>query len=221
MYPERFLTSTRVNESKSPPDIDHNVSDREPFIQAQRDLIGEEGTFDLIALGTLHYKSAFKMYSRAYNLDPKLANEVTKQIDKYEQAMKHAEDDEKDLIDIYDYVDKDKYEYLIDGCQQYMGIVDNIKAHPCFTKDELVMTSIGYKKISEIKVGDMVLTHDNSFKKVINTMKNESSDIYNLDIIGVPTIEVTGNHPFYTSKRKYTRDIYSYKKAFCQRLQKP
>lgn len=133
MYPERFLTATRVNDSHNPPDIDHNVSIREPFIQAQRDLIGEEGTFDLIALGTLKYKSAFKMYARAYNLDPQLANEVTKQIDKYEQAMKHAEDDEKDLIDIYDYVDKDKYGYLIDGCQQYKGIVDNVKAHPCGT----------------------------------------------------------------------------------------
>jgi hypothetical protein len=58
------------------------------------------------------------MYSRAYNLEPQLANEVTKQIDKYELAIKHAEDDEKDLIDIYSYVDKEKYGDLIEGCQQ-------------------------------------------------------------------------------------------------------
>lgn len=131
MYAERFLTATRILESHTAPDIDHNVSDREPFIQAQKEIIGENGTFDLLALGTLHYKSAFKMYARAYELDPQLANEVTKQIDKYELAIKHAEEDEKDLIDIYDYVDKEKYGYLIDGCQQYMGIIDNLKAHPC------------------------------------------------------------------------------------------
>jgi DNA polymerase III alpha subunit len=131
MYSERFLTKERVLDSKTPPDIDHNVSDRNPFIQAQKDIIGEEGTFDLIALGTLKYKSAFKMYARAYNLDPQLANDVTKQITKYEKAMQYAEDDEKDLIDIYDYIDKDKYEYLIEGCQQYKGIVDNLKSHPC------------------------------------------------------------------------------------------
>lgn len=131
MYAERFLTATRVLESHTAPDIDHNVSDREPFIQAQRDIIGENGTFDLLALGTLKYKSAFKMYSRAYNLDPQLANEVTKQIDKYETAMKHADEDEKDMIDIYDYVNKELYGNLIEGCKQYMGIVDNIKAHPC------------------------------------------------------------------------------------------
>ena len=133
MYPERFLTKERVLGSHTPPDIDNNVSVREPFIQAQRDLLGELSTYDLIAFGTLHYKSAFKMYARAYKLDPQIANDVTKQIDKYESAMKYAEEDDKDLIDIYDYVEKEKYEDLIEGCQQYMGIIDNRKGHPCGT----------------------------------------------------------------------------------------
>lgn len=134
MYSERFLTATRINESHTPPDIDHNVSEREPFIQAQRDLLGEKGTYDLIALGTLKYKSAFKMYARAYDLDPQIANEVSAQISKYEEALKYAEDaEDKELIDIYDYVDEDKYGKLIEGCQQYKGIIDNVKGHPCGT----------------------------------------------------------------------------------------
>ena len=156
MYSERFLTKERVLESHTPPDIDHNVSSREPFIQAQKDIIGEEGTFDLLALGTLHYKSAFKMYSRAYNLDPQLANIVTKQISKYENALKHADDDEKEFIDIYDYVDKEKYGYLIDGCQQYMGIVDNLKAHPCGTicADFDVVEEVGVIMVKSESQGD-------------------------------------------------------------------
>lgn len=133
MYSERFLTKERIIDSHQAPDIDHNVSEREPFIQAQRDIICEQGTYDLIAFGTLHYKSAFKMYARAYNLDPQLANEVTKEIEKYETALKYADDEDKDLIDIFDYVDKEKYGYLIEGCQEYKGIVDNLKSHPCST----------------------------------------------------------------------------------------
>lgn len=132
MYSERFLTKERVLDSHTPPDIDNNVSEREPFIQAQKDIIGENGTFDLIAFGTLHYKSAFKMYSRAYELDPQLANKVTKQINKYELDLKHADEDEKDLIDIFDYVDEE-YKPLIIGCQKYMGIIDNLKPHACGT----------------------------------------------------------------------------------------
>lgn len=133
MYSERFLTKERVLESKTPPDEDFNVSDRQPFIQAQRELLGETGCYDLIAFGTLHLKSAFKMYSRANNIDPQVANEVSKQIEKYEKAVLYAEDDEKDEIDVFDYVDREEFGYIIDGCQRYLGIIDNRKGHPCGT----------------------------------------------------------------------------------------
>jgi DNA polymerase III alpha subunit len=82
MYSERFLTASRILDSKTPPDIDNNISSREPFIKAQRDIIGNNTTFDLIAFGTLKYKSAFKMYSRANEVEPSVANEITKQINK-------------------------------------------------------------------------------------------------------------------------------------------
>lgn len=130
MYSERFLTKERVLDSHTPPDIDNNVSDRQPFIQAQRDLVGELGTYDLLALGTLKFKAAWKMYARAYNVEPDTANEVSKQIDRYETAKKHAEDGE--TVDIHKYVDH-KYQKLVDGCQKYLGIYDTAKGHPCAT----------------------------------------------------------------------------------------
>lgn len=128
MYSERFLTKERVLDSHTPPDIDNNVSDRQPFIQAQRDLVGELGTYDLLALGTLKFKAAWKMYARAYNVEPDTANEVSKQIDRYETAKKHAEDGE--TIDIRKYIEP-KYQELVDGCKKYLGIYDTAKGHPC------------------------------------------------------------------------------------------
>ena len=128
MYSERFLTKERVLDSHTPPDIDNNVSAREPFIEAQRELVGELGTYDLLALGTLKLKAAWKMYSRAYNIEPETANEVSKQIDRYETAKKHAEENE--TVDIHFYIDP-KYKDLIDGCQKYLGIYDTAKGHPC------------------------------------------------------------------------------------------
>lgn len=136
MYSERFLTASRILESKTPPDIDNNCNMREPFIEAQKEIVGEGGTFDLLALGTLKYKSAFKMYARANDLDVETQNIISKQIAQYEKAMKYAleEADSEDDVDIsiFDYVDI-KYKKLIDGCQQYMGIVDTLKSHPCGT----------------------------------------------------------------------------------------
>lgn len=128
MYSERFLTKERVLDSHTPPDIDNNVSDRQPFIQAQRDLVGELGTYDLLALGTLKFKAAWKMYARAYNVEPDTANEVSKQIDRYETAKKHAEDGE--AVDIHKYIEP-KYQALVDGCKKYLGIYDTAKGHPC------------------------------------------------------------------------------------------
>ena len=128
MYSERFLTKERVLDSHTPPDIDNNVSDRQPFIQAQRDLVGELGTYDLLALGTLKFKAAWKMYARAYNVEPDTANEVSKQIDRYETAKKHTEDGE--TIDIHKYIEP-KYQELVDGCKKYLGIYDTAKGHPC------------------------------------------------------------------------------------------
>lgn len=128
MYSERFLTKERVLDSHTPPDIDNNVSDRQPFIQAQRDLVGELGTYDLLALGTLKFKAAWKMYARAYNVEPDTANEVSKQIDRYETDKKHAEDGE--TVDIHKYIEP-KYQELVDGCKKYLGIYDTAKGHPC------------------------------------------------------------------------------------------
>lgn len=128
MYSERFLTKERVLDSHTPPDIDNNVSDRQPFIQAQRDLVGELGTYDLLALGTLKFKAAWKMYARAYNVEPDTANEVSKQIGRYETAKKHAEDGE--TVDIHKYIEP-KYQELVDGCKKYLGIYDTAKGHPC------------------------------------------------------------------------------------------
>lgn len=157
MYSERFLTKERVLESHTPPDIDNNVSSREPFIQAQKELIGDLGTYDLIALGTLKLKAAWKMYARANGISPETANEVSKQLSSYELAKKHAEENE--VVNIEDYVD-DEYKELVKGCQKYLGIYDNIKGHPCATiaYDGDVESDIGVVLCKSDATGNKVLT---------------------------------------------------------------
>lgn len=126
LYPERFMTATRILDSKTPPDIDNNVADREPFIKAQRELMGNLSSFDLIAVGKLKLKSAFKMLARAKDINPQLANKITKQIDSYELAKKHSESE----VDITKFVDSE-YLSLLKECDKYLGIVDSFSPHPC------------------------------------------------------------------------------------------
>lgn len=126
LYPERFMTATRILDSKTPPDIDNNVADREPFIKAQRELMGNLSSFDLIAVGKLKLKSAFKMLARAKDINPQLANKITKQIDSYELAKKHSESE----VNITKFVDSE-YLSLLKECDKYLGIVDSFSPHPC------------------------------------------------------------------------------------------
>ena len=71
---------------------------------------------------------------------------------------------------------------------------------PCFIGGTLVLTSEGYKKIEDIRVGDMVLTHTNTFKKVLKIMDKDTSEYYSLETFGAENISVTKNHPLYVRK---------------------
>ena len=82
-------------------------------------------------------------------------------------------------------VDKDKYEYIM------------FYSFPCFTADTLILTNLGYKKIIDVKPGDYVLTHTNTWKKVINFFDNGIKSVYKLHAMPVDTLECTENHRFY------------------------
>ena len=99
LYPERFLSKTRILETKSLADLDLNLANPEVFAEAQREILGDEHSYPMIAWGTMRAKEAWKMYSRANHIDFDTANEVSGQIEEYEFALKHAEGDDDILID--------------------------------------------------------------------------------------------------------------------------
>jgi len=70
----------------------------------------------------------------------------------------------------------------------------------CFTKDTLINTSNGCKEISNIVVGDEVITHKNRYRKVLNVFKNElqGRTVKSLKIYRTKEIKVTDNHEFLT-----------------------
>lgn len=129
LYPERFISKTRILETHSLPDIDLNVGTPEIFEQAQINVLGEDHVAPMIAFGTFKKKSAFKLYARAKGLNFDIANEISEQIGKYEDAVKYTDDDEKDEIDLYDYVDR-KYESYIKASEKYWGIISDKKKAP-------------------------------------------------------------------------------------------
>ena len=129
LYPERFISTTRILETHSLPDIDINTGTPDILEESQVRILGEDHVAPMMAFGTLKKKSAFKLYAKAKGMEFELANTISNQLDEYEEAIKYADDEERDLISLYDYVDE-QYKNYIEQSQEYWGVISDKKKAP-------------------------------------------------------------------------------------------
>lgn len=190
LYPERFMSTARLLENRSMPDVDFNVKNQEPFVQAAKELLGEHGCYPMIAYGTMQLGEAFRNVCRSHDLPFDDFNEVGK--------------------DIENHLDDPKWKPYIDEAQKYVGVIVSASVHPCFCGDELVYTDKGYIEIKNLLKDDKVLSHDGSFHRVLKTMVTKNRKIGELKIDGQCVIKVTDNHPFLV--RHKTSHTGSYKR---------
>lgn len=85
----------------------------------------------------------------------------------------------------------------------YKGEVDIVVGgSPCFVEGTLIYTKMGFKPIEKIVVGDEVLTHTNTFKKVLKIGSNKNKETIILSAKGIKDTECTPDHPYYVRKIK-------------------
>ncbi len=183
LYPERFISESRILETKSLPDLDLNCGNPEIFAQAQIEVLGEGHSYPMIAFGTFKKLSAFKLYAKSQHLSFDLANEITKQIEKYEDDYKYADDDEKDLIDIYEYIEPE-YHHIYKGSEKYTGIIASKSPHPCGyliyqgnIKEELGLMLV---KSESTKKETLVTVIDGGIAEEYKFLKN---DLLKVDVV--------------------------------------
>lgn len=111
LYPTRFMSTARILETRSLPDIDQNWADVSAPIAASKELLGEDGVYYMYALGTMKESSAFRNLCRAYNIPMDEYNEVGKNLDAYRN-------------------DK-KWKSIIEESQKYVGTIESISPSPC------------------------------------------------------------------------------------------
>ncbi len=159
LYPDRFISKTRILQSKSLPDIDLNLGTPEVFVESQLKVMGEGHAYPMISYKPLQKSSAFKLYAKSQKLEFELANMVTKQIQDYEKTLKQASEDEKELIDIFDFVDKEYHKYLNESIK-YQGIINAKSQAPCgyLIYDGDIKREIGLIKCKSDSTGKEVIT---------------------------------------------------------------
>lgn len=133
LYSERFMSTARLLENRAMPDIDYNVVDQEPFIQASEELLGKNGCYPMIAYGTMKENEAFRNVCRSHNLKFEEFNAVAMDLDKYRNDP---------VWGVY-----------IDEAQRYTGTIISKSPHPC----AFVLSNQDIREeIGLVRVGDVV-----------------------------------------------------------------
>lgn len=111
IYPERFMSTARILENHSFPDIDMNVADQEPFRIASREILGENGCYQMVAYGTMQLGEAFRNYCRSLGLEYSSYNDVAKNVEKYQNDV--------------------KWKPIIEKCKEFVDTIISASVHPC------------------------------------------------------------------------------------------
>lgn len=133
LYPTRFMSESRILEARSLPDVDYNTANPEPFMKAQKEILGEDNAYQMIAYGTMQEKDAFKTYCRGLDI-PK------------NEYWTIAEDLER-------WVKTDKWKDIIKASQQFIGVVTSFSPHSC---SSLLLSDPISRKIGVIKTKEGV-----------------------------------------------------------------
>ena len=118
------------------------------------------------------------------------------EIDKYAlasyNAIRGTEFTTQDITQVHAsdlcITDTDTYEYIM------------TYSFPCFPKGSLVMTSDGYVDVSDVQKGSLVLTHNNTYERVLNTRCNGIKKILSLKTMCADEIKATPEHRFYVRR---------------------
>lgn len=131
LYPERFMSTARLLENRSTPDIDYNVKDQVPFIKAAKELLGEHGCYPMVAYGTMQIGEAFRNVCRSKGLPFEEFNEIGKNVEQYENDT--------------------KWKPYIDEARKYVDVIVSASVHPCafILDDKDLRKEYGVVKIGE------------------------------------------------------------------------
>ena len=111
LFPTRFMSIERILGTKSLPDIDLNSENPEPFIQATKDLLGEDNCAWMLSFKPLQDASAFRLWCKANDMKVSEYDEIAKNLDKY--------------------IDDKYWGKIIEDSKVFVGVVESISPSPC------------------------------------------------------------------------------------------
>ena len=134
LYPSRFMSTTRILQSKSLPDIDTNVAVQQPFIDASKELLGDDGCQWMLSFKPLQESSAFRLYCKSIGMNISEYNEVAKELSLYK--------------------DDPQWNKIIEDSKHFVGVIESVSQSPCST---LLLNQPISEEIGLLKAGDVIV----------------------------------------------------------------
>lgn len=157
-----------------------NEAPTAPFVQAQAEILGQDHSYPMIAYGTMKASAAWKLYAKSQGVPFEVANGVSDQIKRYELALKHAEEDEKDDIDIGKFISRE-YKDIYDKSSEYLGLITSWSIAPC---SSLIYQGSIRQEIGLVKVKDNICClMDGKWGESGHFLKNDHLKVSVVDLI--------------------------------------
>ena len=175
LYPTRFMSTARILQTRSLPDIDLNWADTNAPLQATKDILGEDNVYFMVAYKGLQNSSAFRLWCKAIGMDINEYNDIAKELD--------------------DYVNDKKWGKIIEDSKVFRGVIESVSPSPC---SYLLLDKPISEEVGLIKVGDIICCCLDGYNcDVYKFLKNDYlvvsvwgliSDTCKLANIPIPTI---------------------------------
>lgn len=134
----------------------------------------------MISYGTFQKSAAWKLYAKAKGIPFEIANAVSDQLKKYEMAVKHAEEDEKDTIDVQDFIEP-QYVDIFNDSKEYMGLITSWSIAPC---SYLLYAGNIRREIGLVKIKDHVCClMDGAWAEKKHFLKNDLLKVSVVELI--------------------------------------
>ena len=112
--------------------MDTNVAEQQPFIDASKELLGEDNCHWMLSFKPLQKASAFRLYCKAIGLNINDYNEVAKDLD--------------------NYIDDENWNKIIEESKHFVGTIESVSQSPCST---LLLSQPISEEIGLLKAGDV------------------------------------------------------------------
>ena len=153
LFPSRFMSKTRILESHSLPDIDFNCANTQPFYDASKELLGEDGCWWMLAYKPLQVSSGFRLWCKANGLNINEYNDIAIDLAELSKVKKSYTESK--------YYEDEKWKSLMDDSQHFVGVIESIAQHPCST---LLMDKNISEEVGLVKAGDVICANITSYE---------------------------------------------------------